>query len=527
MEVYAFAPAGYDGGLVRVEVDIRRGLPAFDLTGLPDDAVRESRERVRAAVRNAGFEFPVDRVLVNLSPADLRKTGASFDLPIALGILSRSGQVPDPGLPVLAMGELGLGGEIRPARGTLSAVAAGLEAGIDFFAVPRDNLEEARALRRGKVRGFSLLEEFRSLLAPGEDATDAGSFSWDDGPDSIRGRPGDAKSGPESPPPESESLGDFRDIRGQPRLRRALEVAAAGGHHLLLFGPPGAGKTLAARRLPSILPDLDDRDAVEATKIHSLAGLLGSGTGLLRRPPFRSPHHGASAEGVLGGGRWVRPGEISLAHGGVLFLDEAPEFRADILQALREPVEEGRISIARAEATLVFPARFQLVLAANPCPCGALGKPGAVCLCSIQDLRRYWKKLGGPLLDRIDIRVPVRSASPAEMREIPEDSRSVRSRVRAARNLQAGRYGGLGFSLNARLPAGALERFCPMGEEALSCLEREAERLGLSSRAFHSMLRVSRTLADLEGARDISPDHAAEAVELRRYGDEDTFWRIP
>jgi len=515
MEVYAYAPTGFDGGLVRVEVDIRRGLPAFDLTGLPDDAVRESRERVRAAVRNAGFEFPVDRILVNLSPADLRKTGASFDLPIALGILARSGQVPDCGRPVLAIGELGLGGEVRSTRGALSAVAIGLEAGIEDFAVPRENLEEARALRRGTIRGVSSLREFCDL------------FLSSAAPSDSEEAPMSAYSSTTPSRIASMSPGDFSDIRGQPQLRRALEVAAAGGHHILLFGPPGVGKTLAARRFPTILPDLENKDAIEATKLHALAGALSPGSGLLRRPPFRSPHHGASAEGVIGGGRWIRPGEISLAHGGVLFLEEAPEFRSDILQALREPLEEGNISIARAETTMAFPARFQLILAANPCPCGSLGRPGAVCLCSIQDLRRYWKKLGGPLLDRIDIRVPVKPAPLRDLCHQAEDSGRIRARVEAARSLQADRYEGMGFSVNGRLPAGTIDRFCAPNAEISSFLEKQTTSLGLSSRAIHSILRVSRTIADLASEQKLSAAHVAEAVELRRYGDEDPFWKIP
>ncbi len=526
MEVYAFAPTGFEGGLVRVEVDIRRGLPAFDLTGLPDDAVRESRDRVRAAIRNAGFEFPLDRVLVNLAPADLRKSGASFDLPIALGILAESGQVPEAGRPVLALGELGLGGDIRPARGALPAVAAGLSAGIEDFAVPRENLAEARSLGRGRVRGVSSLGEFCVLFLP------AGALAEGASCPECAGTPADPDA--DSRTAASWTVqdagvpeGDFSDIRGQPQLRRALEVAAAGGHHVLLFGPPGVGKTLAARRLPTLLPDLSGTAAVEVTRIHSLAGLLGLGTGLLRRPPFRSPHHGASAEGVVGGGRYVRPGEISLAHGGVLFLDEAPEFRSDILQALREPTEEGKISIARAEATLSFPAKFQLVLAANPCPCGSLGRPGAVCLCSIQDLRRYWKKLGGPLMDRIDIRVPVKPAPFRDLQAPEEPSSAVRLRVERARRIQAERFEGLDFEVNGRIPAGFVGRYCPVDATTTVFLDRQSEALGLSSRALHSILRVSRTIADLDGAASISLRHAEEAAELRRYGDEDPFWRIP
>ncbi|MFA6505983.1 MAG: YifB family Mg chelatase-like AAA ATPase [Treponemataceae bacterium] len=507
MHVSSYTPYGTEGIIVRVEVDIRRGIPGVDMSGLADGAVREARERVRAAFRNSGFAFPQDRVLVNLAPAGVRKEGASLDLPIALAILAASGQAPL-SVDCLAMGELELSGRIRAVRGVLAATAAGLSNGMRGFIVPAENGQEASILASGRVAAVETLTDAISAL---ETRARTGHFPVQ------QTIPGGRE------PDEAGFCGDFNEARGQDRYKRALEIAAAGGHNLLAFGVPGAGKTMLARRFPGILTPLTVEESVEATRIHSLAGALGSSSPLICLPPFRSPHHSASAEGMLGGGRGIRPGEISLAHLGVLFLDEAPEFRSNVLRALREPVEDGVITIARAEGNARLPADFQLILAANPCPCGRLGKEKGACFCSSDEVARHWRRLGAALLDRIDLRVPLSptpDVRPAVEPSENESSRVIASRVRKAIETQRERYRGLSVRRNARLGPGLIEQVCALDESAASAFSTACDRLGFSGRARHAVLRVALTIADLDGAERIARDHVLEAVQHRRYGDD-------
>ena len=542
MEIFSYAPFGASGIVIRVEVDIRRGIPGIDISGLAEGAVREARERVRVGFRNSGCQFPLDRVLINLAPAGLRKDGAALDLPIALAVMSATGLAPQGGA-LMVVGELELSGNVRAVRGVLAAVAAGIGEGIGDFIVPRENAREAMILAKEKsgirVAPVSTLREaLHALVVRAETgALPAEKFSV------PAGEPGE--SGGKNP-----AVGDFSEVRGQERYKRTLEIAAAGGHNLLVFGPPGAGKTMLARRMSSIMAPLNVDEAVEVTRLCSLAGLFdgpgGEDFDLITRPPFRSPHHSASAEGILGGGRTVRPGEISLAHLGVLFLDEAPEFRSHILQALREPLEDQVITISRAEASVRLPAAFQLILAANPCPCGRLGMRGTEadgtlnCFCSPEEVNRHWRRFGSALLDRIELRVPVLPPRLGEMTGPKgESSAAIARRVKRAVEIQRlrldklfppsggekpqGLSGAAPFERprrNARIPADLMERCCPLSERGEQALKTAVAKLALSGRAYHGILRVARTIADLEGQDSIGMDHILEAVEHRRRGDD-------
>ena len=502
VSTYAGAVAGIDAVKVTVEVNLTGGGLGLYLVGLPDNAVKESEQRIRAAFENTGRKMSGRKVVVNLAPADLRKEGAGFDLPIAVGILAAMSEVSGELLPTtMFAGELSLDGTLRPVRGVLPLAVKARDEGLRRLVVPAENAAEAAVVEGVEVYGLHSLGEVIALLN-GERRFDVTV-------------PVDAEATLAS---QSAYAEDFADVKGQTAVKRALEIAAAGGHNVLMIGAPGSGKTMLARRMPTILPPLSVEEALETTKIHSVAGKLGAERGLLSQRPFRAPHHMTSQVALIGGGQSPQPGEVSLAHNGVLFLDELPEFGRSVLEVLRQPLEDKKIVVSRARYSVEYPANFTLVAAMNPCPCGYYNHPTKECTCPPGAVHRYMGRISGPLLDRIDLQVEVTPVAIGEISQVrpSEPSAAIRERVIRAREVQAERFRGVpGVHTNAMMNARMLREFCPLDQAAWELLERAMVRLDLSARAYDRIVKVARTIADLEGTADIGAAHLAEAINYR------------
>jgi len=498
-KVRSGAIVGLDGAIVEVEVDISSGLPSFTIVGLPDAAVQEARERVRAAIRNSGGTFPMKRIVVNLAPADLKKAGPSYDLPIAVGILLSSEQVDSDVAQTMFLGELSLDGGLRHTNGVLPMVALAHEEGIPTIIVPDADAREASLIEGVKIIPMASLSQLVSYLR-GE--IPAPEYKPEKIPDSA---------------PTSSLITDLADIKGQEHVKRALEVAAAGGHNVIMCGPPGSGKTLLARSLPSILPPMTTDEALEVTKIYSISGLLPPDTPMIRQRPFRSPHHTISNAGLVGGGHWPKPGEISLSHRGVLFLDELPEFGHSLLEVLRQPLEDKVVTISRAQGRVTFPSNFTLVGAMNPCPCGYYGDPFRQCTCPPSLVSRYQRRISGPFIDSVDIFIEVPHIDYEKLTDdrLGESSERVQARISAARSRQLKRFEGTRLTSNSEMTPAEIREFCQVEESAQSLLQAAMKQLYLSARAFHRILKLALTIADLDRSDVIKAHHVAEAVQYR------------